>query len=181
MASGDGKSGVTYLKRAARDRAFGFSDGLYVCSVVADSARLSCWPSRRLLLRETTLHLIRRPELLGSERHRQELLECHDRRLTVSVVHQDGHTQLRHVNQGSDLSTGSTHTSQNSLKNCRHIPHGLAGGLMSVATATARMSPFLAPCRRPESVYAVATRQVLQHTWTTAVATVTRSAQVPTG
>ena len=36
-------------------------------------------------------------------------------------------------------------TSQNSLINCRHMPHGLAGGLMSVDTAIARMSPFFAP------------------------------------
>jgi len=37
-------------------------------------------------------------------------------------------------------------TSQNSLMNCRHMPHGLAGGLMSVATARARTLPFFAPC-----------------------------------
>ena len=36
-------------------------------------------------------------------------------------------------------------TSQNSRMNCLHIPQGLAGGLMSVATARARISPFFAP------------------------------------
>lgn len=36
--------------------------------------------------------------------------------------------------------------SQNSRMNCRHMPQGLAGGLMSVETANARISPLLAPC-----------------------------------
>jgi hypothetical protein len=36
-------------------------------------------------------------------------------------------------------------TSQNSLMNCLHMPQGLAGGEMSVATAMARKSPALAP------------------------------------
>lgn len=44
-----------------------------------------------------------------------------------------------------DAGEDSSHTSQNSRMNCRHIPQGLAGGLISVATAIARMSPFLAP------------------------------------
>lgn len=33
-------------------------------------------------------------------------------------------------------------TSQNSRNACRHMPHGLAGGLMSVATARALKSPL---------------------------------------
>ncbi len=37
-------------------------------------------------------------------------------------------------------------TSQNSRMNCLHMPQGLAGGEMSVATAMARKSPALAPC-----------------------------------
>ena len=37
-------------------------------------------------------------------------------------------------------------TSQNSRMNCLHMPQGLAGGEMSVATAMARKSPVLAPC-----------------------------------
>jgi hypothetical protein len=37
------------------------------------------------------------------------------------------------------------YTSQNSRMNCLHMPQGLAGGLISVATAIALMSPFLAP------------------------------------
>lgn len=36
-------------------------------------------------------------------------------------------------------------TSQNSLINCLHMPQGLAGGVMSVATAMARKSPGFAP------------------------------------
>ncbi len=44
-------------------------------------------------------------------------------------------------------------TSQNSRINCLHIPHGLAGGLMSVETASARMSPFSAPCRMSVDCY----------------------------
>ena len=36
-------------------------------------------------------------------------------------------------------------TSQNSLMNCRHMPQGDAGGVISVETAMARMSPLLAP------------------------------------
>lgn len=40
----------------------------------------------------------------------------------------------------------AVHASQNSLMNCRHMPHGLAGGAISVATAMARISPFFAPC-----------------------------------
>jgi len=44
-----------------------------------------------------------------------------------------------------DTESSCNRTSQNSLKNCLHIPQGLAGGLISVATATARMSPFFAP------------------------------------
>ena len=36
-------------------------------------------------------------------------------------------------------------TSQNSLINWRHMPQGDAGGVISVETAMARMSPFLAP------------------------------------
>ena len=53
-------------------------------------------------------------------------------------------------------------TSQNSLIYCLHIPHGEAGGEISVATANARISPLLAPS-------------------TTAVPRAVRSAQVPTG
>jgi len=53
-------------------------------------------------------------------------------------------------------------TSQNSLIYCLHIPHGDAGGEISVATANARTSPLLAPS-------------------TTAVPRAVRSAQVPTG
>jgi hypothetical protein len=54
--------------------------------------------------------------------------------------------------------------SQNSLMNCLHIPHGLAGlpGAEFVATARALRSPYFRPC-------------------TTAVPRATRSAHVPTG
>lgn len=52
---------------------------------------------------------------------------------------------------------------QNSLINCRHIPHGLAGSTFFVITTTAAMSPGLRP------------------PLTTALPIATRSAQVPTG
>lgn len=34
---------------------------------------------------------------------------------------------------------------QNSRINCLHMPHGLAGGVVSVLTAIARMSPLRRP------------------------------------
>lgn len=40
---------------------------------------------------------------------------------------------------------GVKHTSQNSLMNCLHMPQGLAGGLISVATASALKSPRRRP------------------------------------
>lgn len=59
----------------------------------------------------------------------------------------------------SNMKTGIS-SPQNSLRNCLHIPHGLAGGEISVATARALKS-------RWPSV--------------TALPSATRSAQVPTG
>jgi hypothetical protein len=101
-------------------------------------------------------------QLVGSERHGQELLESHDGVLAVLVVHQDGNAGLFNkdrVSQGKALQSHRTRlgfqsrckdrgslTSQNSRMNCLHMPQGLAGGEMSVATAMARKSPVLAPC-----------------------------------
>ena len=74
------------------------------------------------------------------------------------------------------------HTSQNSLKNCLHIPQGLAGGVMSVATAMARMSPFFAPYIISQTIRSRRWNRHSEYcTWITAVAIVTRSAHVPTG
>lgn len=51
--------------------------------------------------------------------------------------------------KGPDFVVVKLRTSQNSRMNCLHIPHGLAGGLISVATAIARKSPFFARCYIP--------------------------------
>jgi len=108
------------------------------------------------------------------EAHRQKLLQSEHCRLSIFVIHQDGHRRLESQSCQLITSNGILFaifpqpypplglTSQNSRIYCLHIPQGLAGGEMSVATARARMSPLRAPS-------------------TTAVPRAVRSAQVPTG
>lgn len=105
-------------------------------------------------------------QALWPEAHGQQLLQSKHGRLAVLVIHQDWHRRLIQHQQSSfsTLNPGppSGLTSQNSLMYCLHMPQGLAGGEMSVATARARMSPRRAPS-------------------TTAVPRAVRSAHVPTG
>jgi hypothetical protein len=100
-------------------------------------------------------------QLVGPKRHGQELLESHDRVLAVLIVHEDGSAGLLEKDQVSKRKCLQIHqmklesrsrgkerdslTSQNSRMNCLHMPQGLAGGEISVATAMARKSPVLAP------------------------------------
>jgi hypothetical protein len=123
-----------------------------------------CIPSSPLMHRQA----------LGSEAHGQQLLQSKYRRLSILIVHQNRHRGLECHHQvsfkfGLILSPTISSklpplglTSQNSRIYCLHIPQGLAGGEISVATARARISPRLAPS-------------------TTAVPRAVRSAQVPTG
>jgi hypothetical protein len=98
------------------------------------------------LLRKTILQLLGGQQLLRAKRHRQQFLQRHDGGFALLVVHQYGCIQLEIVSIETPSFGGWALTSQNSLMNWRHIPHGLAGGLISVATARARTSPFFAPC-----------------------------------
>jgi hypothetical protein len=114
-------------------------------------------------------------QALRSEAHGQQLLQRKHCGLSILVIHQNRHRRLKCHHQVSfnsasrsslPLSTSSIPlprlTSQNSRIYCLHMPQGLAGGEMSVATARARISPRRAPS-------------------TTAVPRAVRSAQVPTG
>jgi len=55
-----------------------------------------------------------------------------------------GYNTVSHIDS-QDAIPNCFLTSQNSRMNCLHMPQGLAGGEMSVATAMARKSPALAP------------------------------------
>jgi hypothetical protein len=113
-------------------------------------------------------------QALRTKAHGQQLLQSKHRRLSILVVHQNRHRRLKCHHQVSFNSASrssppqhlvnptSRLTSQNSRIYCLHMPQGLAGGEISVATARARISPRLAPS-------------------TTAVPRAVRSAQVPTG
>jgi hypothetical protein len=113
-------------------------------------------PSNLNLLSSSTRKLLSRKQLIGAERHGQKLLESHDGVLAEFVVHQYGSVGLDmrlattiHMNITSRIRVRIRGflTSQNSRMNCLHMPQGLAGGEMSVATAMARKSPALAPWR----------------------------------
>ena len=92
------------------------------------------------------------------------LAQCHHHVVLILVKHDDGHVHLAKLaNTARNVSTGRpSKRSEAAVKthNCLHMPQGLAGGEMSVATAMARKS------RTPE---------------VTAVPKATRSAHVPTG
>ena len=101
-----------------------------------------------LLLSSTACKLLSGKQLIRTERHGQKLLQCHDRVLAQLVVHQYRRVGLRNgsVKSMHRMQNPSYFlTSQNSRMNCLHMPQGLAGGEMSVATAMARKSPALAP------------------------------------
>lgn len=119
------------------------------------SKRLPPAPSKAtviLLLRSTARKLLSRQQLIGTKRHRQKLFQGHDRVLAQLVVHQYRRVGLRDYVSRNTFLGHHLHrygeillTSQNSRINCLHMPQGLAGGEMSVATAMARKSPALAP------------------------------------